>query len=160
MKHATAWLAALALTLPLSLQAGDKTMTQTNNLTPDQIAVHSAVTEMTEAFQEGRIARVMDSYLPGAAVAFEPGQPVADPDQMAAMFNGMAGLKPVFTYSGHEVIVSGDTALHIAPWTMTGTGPDGAPMEQTGLSVAVLHRQADGSWRMSIDNPHGAHLMQ
>ena len=66
----------------------------------------------------------------------------------------------VFDYpSGHEVIVNGDIAIHIAPWSMTGRTPDGQDLAQSGLSVAVMRRQADGSWRMVIDNPHGGRLL-
>ncbi len=57
-------------------------------------------------------------------------------------------------------MVQGDIAVHFAPWTMTGTAPDGTEIKQTGLSVAVLRKQADGNWLMVIDNPHGQHLME
>jgi len=45
--------------------------------------------------------------------------------------------------------------IWIAPWSMAGTTSDGQEIQQSGLSVAVLRRQADGGWKMVIDNPHG-----
>jgi ketosteroid isomerase-like protein len=42
---------------------------------------------------------------------------------------------------------------------MTGKSPDGQEIKQSGLSVAVLRRQADGGWKMVIDNPHGGRLL-
>jgi ketosteroid isomerase-like protein len=36
---------------------------------------------------------------------------------------------------------------------------EGAPIKQSGLSVAVLHRQPGGDWKMVIDNPHSARLL-
>jgi ketosteroid isomerase-like protein len=42
---------------------------------------------------------------------------------------------------------------------MTGTAPDGTPIRQSGLSVAVLRKQADGKWLMVFDNPFGQHLL-
>ncbi len=125
----------------------------------DQNAVNEAVLEMTNAFQRGDIDTVLNSYGPGAVVMFEPGAPVSDPAMLAETFAAWSAMGPEFNYAGHDVIVSGDTALHIAPWTMTGTGPDGSAIEQSGLSVAVLRRQADGGWKMVIDNPHGQVLM-
>lgn len=125
----------------------------------DEIDVQTAIEHMTTAFQDNRIDAVMEAYEPGAAVLFEPGQPVTDAQQLRQMFGGMAAAKPVFTYSGHEVIVSGDTAVHIAPWQMTVHTPDGQDIRQSGLSIAVLRRQADGSWKMVIDNPHGSRLL-
>ncbi|NRB17861.1 MAG: SgcJ/EcaC family oxidoreductase [Rhodobacteraceae bacterium] len=128
-------------------------------MTQDQTQVQALVKTMTDAFMAKNITAVMQSYEPGAVVAFEPGKPISDPEAMAAMFTAMSGVNPVFDYAGHEVMVSGDTALHIAPWQMTGTGPDGTEIQQSGLSVAVLRRQADGAWLMVIDNPHGSRLI-
>jgi hypothetical protein len=34
------------------------------------------------------------------------------------------------------------------------TGPDGVAAAQTGLSAAVLHRDADGAWRAAIVHPY------
>lgn len=58
-----------------------------------------------------------------------------------------------------EVLLAGDTAIHTAPWSMRATAPDGTPIEQRGLSVAVLRRQRDGSWLMVTDNPYGQRLL-
>lgn len=163
MKHAFAW------TLMLCLVAGQASAkeanpTQTHNVgeqkvKKDETAVQTAIEKMTSAFEKSDIDAVMRSYEPGAAILFEPGQPVTDETQLRQMFAGMAAAKPVFTYSGHEVVVSGDTAIHIAPWQMTAHTPDGQEIKQSGLSVAVLRRQTDGSWKMVIDNPHGARLL-
>ena len=153
MKHAVAWLMALALSTP-QLFATERT-----DMTHDQTQVLGAVENMTAAFTAKDIETVMQAYEPGAVVAFEPGQPIGDAETLVAMFTGMSGMSPQFTYAGHEVMVSGDTALHIAPWEMTATGPDGVEINQSGLSVAVLRRQSDGSWRMVIDKPHGSHLV-
>ena len=155
MKHAAAWLVALALSTatPLPIFAGEQTMTK------DQTAIHDAVEQMTQAFMAGQIDRVMQSYEPGAKVMFEPQSPVSDTDQLRTMFTAMSAANPQFTYSGHEVYVSGDTGMHIAPWTMTATGPDGSEITQSGLSVAVFRRQSDGGWKMVLDNPHGQFLL-
>jgi len=153
LKHAAAWLVALALsTSQIHATEGTK-------MSKDHKDVREVVEVMTNAFMAKDIETVMQSYEPGAVVAFEPGNPVSDPEVLTAMFTGMSGVNPQFTYAGHEMMVSGDTALHIAPWTMTGTGPDGSAIQQSGLSVAVLRRQDDGSWLMVIDNPHGSRLI-
>jgi ketosteroid isomerase-like protein len=46
-------------------------------------------------------------------------------------------------------------AVNWASWTLTGTGPDGAPMEMQGRGYDVMRRQSDGSWKMVIDSPRG-----
>ncbi len=155
MKHAFAWLMALAVTIPNISTAEGQNMTQ------DQQDVLSAIETMTAGFQAGDLAEVMHSYEPAATVVFEPEAPVSDAAQLEQMFAGMAAMGPEFTYpAGHEVIVSGDIAVHIAPWTMTAQSPDGQTVEQSGLSVAVLRKQPDGGWKMVIDNPHGGRLLE
>ncbi len=101
----------------------------------------------------------MASYAHGATIVFEPGAATSDPEQQRAGFAEFFAVSPRFTYAGHEVVVSGDKAVHFAPWTMTGTDPAGNAMKMSGLSVAVLIRQDDGRWLMVIDNPFGDHLL-
>jgi ketosteroid isomerase-like protein len=43
----------------------------------------------------------------------------------------------------------------ISRWTLTGSRQDGSPLEMTGQTSDVVRRQADGSWRLAIDNPFG-----
>lgn len=129
-------------------------------MSQDHTDVRAVVERMTEAFHNSDIEGVMASYEDKATVLFEPDSPVSDPAVIREMFQGLFTMKPHFSYSGHEVVVTGDTAVHFAPWTMTGKSPDGADIKQSGLSVAVLRKQADGSWLMVIDNPHGQRLLQ
>ena len=143
---------AAALTTLATLAYGDTAMTPSS-------APQALVETMTAAFQRGDIDAVMQAYEDGAQVLFDPATPVEGNAALRAAFTDMASLNPVFTYSGHEVIEAGDIALHIAPWTMAATLPDDTAVEQRGLSLAVLRRQADGTWKMVIDNPHGARLL-
>lgn len=131
----------------------------TQNMTREEKNVLAAVQSMTDAFHRGDIDRVMESYEPTATIVFEPGAPLTDRDAQREAFAGFVALSPRFTYSGHEVFVAGDNAIHIAPWTMTGTAPDGQSVTMTGMSVASLRRQADGRWLITIDDPYGSHLL-
>ncbi len=149
----TAILTSLLLTKSTTYAGEIEKMNQTEK------DVYSTIEKMTDAFHKGDIKGVMGSYEDQAVVVFEPHKPASDADQIRQMFEGAFQINPNFTYAGHDVFVSGDIALHIAPWQMTGKTPDGADIQQSGLSVAVLRKQADGSWRMVIDNPHGQILM-
>lgn len=87
---------------------------------------------MTAALERGDIDTVMSFYIDDAVVAFEPGAPVRGEEQLRAGFAAFAAVKPDFRYdNGHEVMLTGDIAVHIAPWTMSGTAPDGTPIAQT-----------------------------
>ena len=122
--------------------------------------VVSTIVTMTEAFHRGDIPGILATYEPAAVVVGEPGKPAAGEAALRALFAGFIALKPQFTYSGHDVVVAGDLALHLAPWHMTGVTPDGTQIEQKGLSVAVLRRQVDGRWLMVVDQPHGDALLR
>ena len=126
----------------------------------EQKAVMDAILDMTDSFHKKDINDVMASYESGAVIAFEPGKPVSGANAIREGFNGFFALNPKFTYSGHEVFVSGDLAIHFAPWSMVGKTPDGNEVREKGLSVAVLRRQPNGKWLMVFDNPFGQHLLE
>ncbi|WP_181899542.1 YybH family protein [Flagellimonas nanhaiensis] len=129
-------------------------------ISTDQQDVLDAVESMTLAFNSKDIEGVMSSYRAGALVIFEPENPVTDHNQLREMFLGAFTISPKFEYpQGHEVFVNGDVATHIAPWVMTGTAPDGTEIKQSGLSVANLEKQFNGTWLLTFDNPHGSYLM-
>ena len=130
------------------------------NFNQEEKAVLEAVEKMTQAFHNKDIDGVMRSYETNAQVVFEPQKPITNATELRNMFLQTFQINPKFVYSGHEVFVNGNFATHFAPWTMTGEAPDGTLIQQNGLSVAVLRKQANGEWLMIFDNPHGSFLMQ
>lgn len=122
--------------------------------------VLSTVEAMTTAFNSGDIEGIMRTYEPAAVVLGMPGEPVQGDALLRAMFTRFISARAQFTFEGHDVVVAGDLAVHLTPWKMAGLGPGGSPISGSGLSVAVLRRQADGRWLMVIDNPFGDTLLQ
>ncbi len=122
--------------------------------------VVGSVEAMTSAFSSRDIGRVLASYENNAVVIPEPGVKLDNVADIKTMFEGAFQIKPEFSYpNGHEVYVSNGLALHIAPWEMEGVAPDGTIIKSSGLSVAVLRKQSNGSWLLVIDNPHGQTLL-
>lgn len=128
--------------------------------TPEQNQVLQAINQMTNAFHNKDIEGVMAIYEPNTLVVFEPEHPISESNHIRSKFLEAFLINPKFTYSGHEVFINGDLATHFAPWTMTGVAPDGTPITQSGLSVAILRKQENGKWLIIFDNPHGSFLMQ
>jgi len=132
-----------------------------NIMNNEETKVIEAIETMTSAFHKKDIDSVLTSYEDGAAVMFEPGTRISDPAVLRKMFEGAFQLNPKFNYpKGHEVYISNNIAMHIAPWVMKGKAPDGSDIEQSGLSVAVLRKQEGGKWLLVLDNPHGQRLME
>ena len=126
----------------------------------DKQAALSTILTMTANLEKGDLDGVMASYEPGAAILFEPGQPVTDETVARQIFGELAATKPAVHYGEHEVYISGDIAVHLAPWGMRSTAPGCEDVTMGGLTVAVLRRQPDGKWLMVLDNPHGAHGLE
>jgi ketosteroid isomerase-like protein len=129
------------------------------NFNTEQKKVFSTIEKMVRAFQNKDIEGVLATYEPDAIVMFEPQQAVAGHDALKLAFTQFVGINPQYTFGGHEIYISGNIATHVAPWTMKGLLPDGTKIEQSGLSIAVLRKQADGQWLMIQDNPHGQFLL-
>jgi len=150
----------VSLLLYVSINTAMAANPEEQNMSHEQSTVIAAIQTMTTAFHNSDIAGVLASYEKNAAVMFEPAKQESNPIEFKKNFEEFFQLNPKFSYSGHEVYIANDLALHIAPWTMKGNAPDGTIIEQSGLSVAVLRKQADGSWLMVLDNPHGQRLIK
>jgi len=130
-----------------------------NTMNTEQNKVLGTINKMGSSYNSRDIEAVMKTYEESAVVLFEPGSPVSGSAAIKAAFQGSLAVNPHFDFGKHEVTIAGDIALHLTPWTMTGKTPDGHNISQSGLSVAVLRKQADGVWLMVIDNPHGQSLL-
>jgi len=131
-----------------------------NTMNTEQKKVLGTINKMGSSYNSRDIEAVMKTYEESAVVLFEPGSPVSGSAAVKAAFEGSLAVNPHFDFGKHEVTIAGDIALHLTPWTMTGKTPeDGHSISQSGLSVAVLRKQADGVWLMVIDNPHGQTLL-
>lgn len=85
------------------------------------------------ALNAGDRDALMSLYAPDATLVPQPGQAVT----------GTAAIREAL-----------DLALLYSSWVLRGTGPDGTPVEMTGRGTEVARRQADGTWRLALDNPY------
>jgi len=120
-----------------------------------QNEILAVINSMTTSFAAGNIDAVMSTYASEAVVVSEPGKPVQGEPALRTMFASFVEAGAAFTYGAHEVVVAGDTALHLMKWT--APQPDGN--DASALSVAVLRRQPNGRWKMVIDHPFGDAVM-
>jgi ketosteroid isomerase-like protein len=116
--------------------------------------------ETVEAFaahlNDGDLEAALLHYEPGAVFHPTPdGPPVAGAEAIRGALTSFVALKPVMEGEIAKVSEAGDTALVINRWRLRGTQPDGAHVELAGTSADVLHRGADGAWRILIDDPWG-----
>ena len=112
-----------------------------------------------ERFNAGDVEGVLDLYEPDAVFVEEPGKVVQGIVALRQSLMGFLALKPNLKFVKHEVLIAGDVGTSYAQWTLTGTGPDGEPVSMEGRATDVIRRQADGGWKMAIDNPWGTAIL-
>lgn len=99
------------------------------------------IEKMTKAFHEKNIEGIMAVYEKNATIVFEPKAAITHEEAVINKFNQMFMRSPQFTHNGHQVFLTGDTALHISPWQMNAKTPDGHAINENGLSIPVLKKQ-------------------
>jgi uncharacterized protein (TIGR02246 family) len=124
-------------------------MTATTHSPDDTIARFSAL------LAEGDLDGLLELYEPEATFVPQPGAPVSGRGAIAAALRAFLALKPRMTGEVERVLTAGDSALVANRWTLSGTQPDGSPIDMAGVSADVLRRRPDGSWGIAIDDPWG-----
>jgi uncharacterized protein (TIGR02246 family) len=108
-------------------------------------------------FRDGVNARDVDRV---AALFEEHAILVSDPEHIvrgrAAIREGLVNflaIAPAMTLNAARVVRNGDIALLYSDWTIAGRQPDGTPLSTDVRPTHVVRRQADGTWRIVIDDP-------
>ncbi len=121
--------------------------------------IHATTDTNNSAVAAGDIESVLATFEPNGVLVGQPGMIAKGTPALREAFKQFMAINPKITVTNHDVIQADDIALHSSTWTMSGKTPDGFPIEQSGFSVVVLRKQADGKWLMVIDNPFGDHLV-
>ena len=104
---------------------------------------------------EGDVDGALALYEPDATFAPQPGTQVTGHDAIRGALDGFMALRPKLSGEIVKVLEADDVALVVNRWSLTGSAPDGAPVEMQGTSADVLRRRADGTWRLLVDDPWG-----
>lgn len=107
----------------------------------------------SECVRERELDRLVALYEPDAVFVPQPGVVLVGHEAIRGALAEMFALEPVMEMVISEVHTTGDTALVLIVWKMTGRAPDGSVVKQSGKSADVLRRQKDGSWLVLIDHP-------
>lgn len=110
-----------------------------------------------KAFNARDLASLTALYESDAGMVAQPGQQaVIGIEALREVLQGFLALKGTIDIQTKSVIQAGDIALLRSQWHLTGTGPDGQPIEMSHNDTEVVRRQLNGSWRYVIDHSFGA----
>ena len=116
----------------------------------------ATIERFSELLADGDLDAMIELYEPDAAFAPQPGETVTGRDEIRAALEPFLAVKPRMEATIEKVLEAGDTALVANRWRLSGTAPDGSPVQMAAISADVLRRRPDGSWGIVIDDPWGA----
>jgi uncharacterized protein (TIGR02246 family) len=116
----------------------------------------ATIERFSELLAMGDLEAMLELYEPDAAFAPQPGETVTGREKIRAALESFLAVRPHLEGRIEKVLQAGDTALVANRWRLSGTAPDGSPVELAATSADVLRRRADGSWGIVIDDPWGA----
>ncbi|HEX8650391.1 MAG TPA: DUF4440 domain-containing protein [Pyrinomonadaceae bacterium] len=115
-----------------------------------------AVELLDEAFNRGDLEAVLDFYEDGATMVAEPGRLVRGKAELRGAYEWIfSSIKGIATQEKTHVIETGDIALFTSLWSFSGQTAEGASVSRQSYASVILRRQADGGWRIVVDNSWG-----
>jgi uncharacterized protein (TIGR02246 family) len=116
--------------------------------TPDEI--HEL---FLAGFNAGDAKAVADLYEEHAVLVPDPTRVIKG---RAAILDGLenfVAIKPRMTLNAARVVRNGSVAILYSDWTITSRRPDGSTQSFDVRPTLVAREQADGTWRIAIDDP-------
>lgn len=107
-----------------------------------------------DAFNTGDIDALVALY-ESNAILIVNGQPVAGQELIRNAYERFLARRPRMALKTRSAVMFDDSlaVLH-GDWVLQPEPRDELGKTTRGLSTEVVRRQADGSWRFVIDNPH------
>jgi uncharacterized protein (TIGR02246 family) len=135
---------------PQTAGTSDPQAAATNDERPETV-----IERFSELLGTGDLDAMVELYEPDATFAPQPGAQVTGREAIRDALAAFLAVKPRMTGRIEKVLRAGDTALVANRWNLSGTAPDGSPVEMAAVSADVLRRRTDGSWGIVIDDPWG-----
>ncbi|MCP4204008.1 MAG: DUF4440 domain-containing protein [bacterium] len=124
-------------------------MSEEKPLSLEQAAA-SLITRFVNAFNRSDEALCEEFYTEDALVLLAAREPLQGHDEIKAAMSAYAGAK--LTRSDPIVVSeSGDLGYYAVRYEFEAPSASGSASKETGKSLVVLRRQADGSWKVAVD---------
>ena len=119
-----------------------------------------AVKLLDEAFNNGDLETVLSFYEEGAAlIAGEPVRLLRGSTELRHFLADAISSGVVANQLVTRIIEVDGVALFLSRWSLVPRDPDSTEPARTFHATSVFRRQADGCWKLLIDNPLGPLLL-
>jgi uncharacterized protein (TIGR02246 family) len=108
-----------------------------------------------EHFNAGDVDALMALYEPGSSLVRRDGSMATGHADIRRVLDRLVAMRPTLRSNVLKVVRNDeDIAMVYNDWTISTKGSDGMPSERAGRAIEVIRRQADGTWRVAIDDPY------
>ena len=111
--------------------------------------VHPA---LVAAYNAGDLDAMVGLYDARAVFVIKPGRVTDGPAELRAALSRLIGLGGRIVIEPRSFVRSGDVALVLGSYALSGRRRDGTPVELAGRFADVLRLQPDGRWLLAVDN--------
>jgi len=119
----------------------------------------AAVHELFEKHvNDGRLEELARLYEPEAVFVERDGKRVSGAPAIKEYLRRLLAMHARLLIQNTGAIDAGDVVVLLSEWRMERTAPDGSVVVDEGRTYDVVRRRRDGTWRIVVDNPWGAHL--
>jgi uncharacterized protein (TIGR02246 family) len=119
----------------------------------DDNAAKDAIAKVRSAWKEGSdkkdAAGVAALYSDDAILVGTDIPPASGKAEIQTRLGQMFSMSSVGSIDTKETAVGGDIAYDYGTFHQTITPPKGKPMDVNGAYIVTLHKQADGSWKIT-----------
>lgn len=119
-------------------------------MSDDERAIRQVVETWMVASKRGDTATVLD-LMTDDAIFMVPGQEPFGKAAFAAASKGMEGMKLDGKSEIVELKILGDWAFVRNHIDIAVTPPNGSTVHRAGYTLTLLHKEADGQWRLARD---------
>jgi ketosteroid isomerase-like protein len=119
------------------------------NLPRNPADAHAA---LASAFNTGDVDTVMNMYDVSGIIVPEPGKAVSGRDRFEESIKAILSIKGKMEIRTVYCLQTGDIALGRSEWRII----DGSEVKISAKGIEVMQRQADGTWKILIDQAFGA----